>query len=143
MAKTRAGTLRHVWSSDLPLDLKIRLYVASCCSILVHGSEAWLLNDEARRCINGANAYMLSHITGRTKREEATQAETTFDIIAWIRARRLKWVGHILRMKEERLLKQTLKVIFENRQDGDLLMDTVDDDWASLQKQANDRKGWR
>ena len=103
------------------------------------------MNEEAKRCINGANAciYMLSQITGCTKREEATYDETTFDIISWIRARRLKWVGHILRLKDERLLKQTLRVIFDNRQDGDLLMDIEEDDWTRLQMQARDREGWR
>ena len=40
MAKTRAGALRHIWAGKLPLDLKLRLYVACCCSILVWGSEA-------------------------------------------------------------------------------------------------------
>ena len=108
MSKSRAGTLRHVWASDLGMDLKVRLYVASCCSMLVYGSEAWLLTDEALRYINGANTYMLSHITSRMKREETTHAETAFDIIVWIRARRLKYVGHILRLKDERLVKQTL-----------------------------------
>ena len=97
MAKTRAGSLRHVWSAKaLSLDLKVRIYASACCSILVYGSETWRLTDQARKVINGANAFMLSHITGKTKREEATTATTTFDILAWIRARRLKWAGHIL-----------------------------------------------
>ena len=109
MAKTRAGTLRHVWAADLPVDLKVRIYISACCSMLVYGSEAWLLNEEAKRCINGSNTYMLSHIAGKTKREEVTMTTTTFNIIDWIRARRLKWVGHILRLKDDRLVKQTLK----------------------------------
>ena len=113
MAKTRAGTLRHIWSAKLPMDLKLRLYIACCCSILVWGSEAWTLDEKACRCINGANAYMLSHITGKSKREEATAKTTTFDILAWIRARRLRWVGHILRLRDRddgkpRLIKETL-----------------------------------
>ena len=45
MAKTRAGTLRHIWSAKLPMDLKLRLYICCCCSILVWGSEAWVLNE--------------------------------------------------------------------------------------------------
>ena len=61
MEKVRVGSLRHIWASDLTLDLKLRLYISGCCSILVYGSESWVLNDEACRCINGANAYMLSH----------------------------------------------------------------------------------
>ena len=131
MAKQRAGTLRHIWASSLKLDLKVRLYIAACCSILVYGSEAWLLDESASRCINGANAYMLSHITGKSKREEAMVATTTFNILAWIRARRLKWVGHILRLKkrrgEERLIKKTLKVIYDHRQDGDIFMDVPEE----------------
>ena len=136
MAKTRAGSLRHIWAAELPLDLKIRLYIACCCSIMVWGSEAWVLDDEAKRCINGANAHMLAHITGKTKREEATLGTTTFNILAWIRARRMRWVGHILRLPDERLIKQTLKVIFDNPQDGDILMDTG-------KKAGRSCKGWQ
>ena len=58
---------------------------------------------------------------------------TTFNILVWIRARRLKWVGHILRLKkrrgEERLIKKTLKVIYDHRQDGDILMDVSEKNW--------------
>ena len=28
MAKTRAGSLRHIWAAELSADLKIRLYIA-------------------------------------------------------------------------------------------------------------------
>ena len=71
---------------------------------------------------------------------------TTFNILAWIRARRLKWVGQILRLKDKdkRLIKETLKVIHGHRQAGDILMDTAGDlSWEQLQKMAVDEKGWR
>ena len=142
-AKQRAGTFRHIWAAKLSIDLKVRLYIAACCSILVYGSEGWRLTKEACKRINGANAYMLSHITGKTKHDEATTATTTFNIIAWIRARRLKWVGHILRLDSGRLIKQTLKVIFDNRQEGDILMDVHETGWEELQKAAEDRDAWR
>ena len=143
MAKSRAGALRHVWSAALPLTLKLRLYVSACCSILTYGSEAWVLLDA--KAISGANAYMLSHITGRTKHEEASTA-TTFSIIPWIRARRLKWVGHILRLPDTRLISQTLQHIYDNPQNGDLLMDIPPkprDGYSHLQKIADDREKWR
>lgn len=143
MAKTRAGTLRHVWSANLPLDLKLRIYISTCCSILVYGSEAWLLSKEACKIINGANAYMLSHITGKTKREEATRATCTFNILAWIRSRRLRWAGHILRLEDDRLLKQALKVIYDHPQEGDMLMDVERLTWEELVKKAADRDAWR
>ena len=144
MAKSRAGTLRHVWATTLPIDLKVRLYIASCCSMLVYGSEAWTLDEKTKRCINGSNAYMLSHITGKTKHEETTKDKTTFNILAWIRARRLKWVGHILRLDNKRLIKQALKVIYDNRQEGDILMDVPQElNWQQLQEMAEDKNGWR
>ena len=101
MAVARAGKLREIWQTEvLPLKLKLRLYKSACCSILTYGSEAWVLDDKACKLINGANAGMLSHITGRSRREEAKASTTTFNLLKWIRARRLKWVGHILRMLE-------------------------------------------
>ena len=145
MAKTRAGSLRHVWSAKLPIDLKIRIYICACCSILVYGSEAWNLDAETCRIINGANAFMLSHITGKPKEEEATAPKTTFNILAWIRARRLKWAGHILRLKDEdrRQVKETLRVIHDNPQEGDMLMDVADLTWEQLVQAAADKDGWK
>ena len=80
----RAGFFRHIWASSLPLRLKLRLCVSACCSILVHGSEGWILDVETCRLLNGTNAYMLSHITDKTKHEEATAETTTFNIVAWM-----------------------------------------------------------
>ena len=85
MARTRAGKLHRIWKSDLPIKLKLRLYISAVCSILSYGSEAWLLDDRACRAINGANAAMLSHITGNTIRHEPTATTTTFQILRWIR----------------------------------------------------------
>ena len=121
----------------------MRLYIAACCSILVYGSKAWILNKEACKCINGANAFMLSHITGKTKKEEATVETMTFNMFAWIRTRRLRRVGHILRLKNERLIKQTLKVIWDHKQEGDILVDVEEDDWDRLQKLSANRDKWK
>ena len=52
-------------------------------------------------------------------------------------------MGHILRLKDKRLIKQTLKVIYDNQQDGDILMDVEDKSWQQLQEQAADKNGWR
>ena len=144
MAVARAGKLRHIWAAEeLTLELKLRLYKAACCSILTYGSEAWILNEKACKLINGANASMLSHITNRSRHEEAKAVTTTFNLVQWIRARRLKWVNHILRMAENRLVHKALLYIYNNPQSGDLLMDTQADTWNALKKQARNRDAWR
>ena len=51
--------------------------------------------------INGANSTMVSVITVRTVREEEASEGKTFDLVQWIRVRKLQWIGHILRMGSE------------------------------------------
>ena len=116
------------------------------CSILTYGSEAWRLDERACKAINNANARMLAFITGKTVAEEAVVATTTFNLLMWIRCRRLQWVGHILRMQDSRLVKRALQHIYTNRQVGDLLMDIPKDaTWAELQNMAtsNGKSDWK
>ena len=41
-------------------------------------------------------------------------------------------------------LKKTLRIIFDNRQEGDILMDVPPDlTWKLLEKLAADRDGWK
>ena len=92
----------------------------------------------------GKHVHVIAHNREDKKKEETTLATTTFNILAWIRARRLKWVGQILRLKDKdkSLIKETLKVIHGHRQAGDILMDTADDlSWEKLQKMTADEKG--
>ena len=90
MARQRFGRMRHIWNDKtLHQNLRIRLYKASVCSVLTYGSEAWCINEAVAKKINGANASMMSVITGKTQHQEATTKWQTFDLVKWIRARRL------------------------------------------------------
>ena len=144
MASQRFGKIHHLWRDhDLHLNLRLRLYRASVCSILTYGSEAWVLTQQVRKALNGANARMLSIITGNTIKEEASPKTQTFDLVKWVRARRLQWLGHILRMGTERMIKQAIYEIFMARQDGDMLMDAPKtDSWRELCTFACDRDYW-
>lgn len=106
MARKRFGLLRHIWSNKrLHINLRLRLYKSCICSIMTYGAEAWKMDEETSRALNGANAKMMSVITGRSVKDEASKATRTFDMAKWIRAKRLQWLGHILRMGPERKLK--------------------------------------
>ena len=74
------------------------------CSVLTYAHETWTLNETTCRRLNGRNCRCLVKITGKEYREEATTP--TFDLVTALRARRLRWLGHILRMPEERLIRQ-------------------------------------
>ena len=145
MATQRFGKMRHIWKSkSLHIRLRLRLYIASVCSVMTYGSEAWFITDAIRRKINGANSRMLSVITGKTIRQEAIEESCTFNLVRAIRARRLQWLGHILRLDEDRLLSKAIRLMYEGRSEGDLLMDApVTKTWEELRHWARDRKKWR
>ena len=112
-----------------------------------YGFEGCLLDETDFRYINGANAHMLSHITDKTKRDETTAKTTTFNIIAWILSRRPETTmggTHNVHDKndngEECQIKETLKVIFNNRQEVDILKDVSEPSWDELKKALTDRQ---
>ena len=62
----------------------------------------------------------------------------------WIRARLLQWLGHILRLGDERQIKQTIFEMYKHPNQGDLLMDapTVTS-WTEFCTYTVDREYWR
>ena len=90
IAMDRMGQLRHVFSSKLPVWLKLKIYKAAVCSLFTYGSEAWNLNERTRAAINGANSRCLSRITGRTIHEEANARTRTYDLVTAIRRTRAR-----------------------------------------------------
>ena len=133
-ATATAGKMRNIWSSNsIPQRLKLRIYITGVCSRLVYGSEAWKLDAKACAMINGANSRLISRITQKTPHEEASRRTRTFDVVRWIRSRRLQWVGHILRMCPSRMVHKAAKYIHEHKSEGDLLMDVpVGYSWTEL-----------
>ena len=84
--KVRCGKLRKIFDSKhVRLELKLRLYVASVCSLMTYGAETWHLTDKVCRQLNGANSIMLARITGKTFREEANSRKTSYNLVAKIR----------------------------------------------------------
>ena len=146
MVRQRFGKLRHTWSDKLlHKNLRIRLYKATVCSILTYGSEAWYLDAAVCRALNGANSQMMSIITGQTAHQEASAKTRSFDLVMWIRARRLQWLGHILRtMGTERSLKRAAFIMLKHPREGDLMMDAPEKkSWRTLVAWVMDREKWR
>ena len=116
--------MRNIWASHtIPMKLKLRIYKTGVCSRLTYGSEAWHLDTRACAMLNGANSRLVSRITRKSAHEEASKRTRTFDVVSWIRARRLQWVGQILRMDPSRMVYKAAQHIHENRMEGDLLME--------------------
>ena len=113
IAQTIFNSLSHLWGDHrLTQNMKIRLYKSAVCSTLNHGCEAWTFSHSVRKTLNGFNSRCLSFITGENRRDTATQPG--FDLVSAVIRRRLRFAGHILRMDEDRLLRQTLLAYLNN-----------------------------
>ena len=104
---------------------------------------------------------MLSRITGHSTHEEVSSKTRTFDLLTVIRDRRLKCVGHILRMDPQRLVHKAVQHMHTTRialvkrhyittrnneyiityNKGDLLMDvSTKFSWEELNQLAANRR---
>ncbi|KAI8496686.1 hypothetical protein Bbelb_253410 [Branchiostoma belcheri] len=106
IAQTRFSSLQHICRDhSLPHSLKVRLYKSSVCSTLTctHSCEAWDLTQDVTRMINGFNSRCLQVITKKHFRDTATNPD--YNLMLTIRRRRLRYLGHILRMDPSRLVR--------------------------------------
>ena len=101
-AAVRFSMLCQIWkSSELSVALKLRLYAAAVVSVLIYGCEAWQMTEGLCKKLGAWNARRLAFVTGREIRDE--YCVPSFDLVARVRARRLRWAGHLLRASEEYL----------------------------------------
>ena len=106
-AKARFGQLWQIWGSSVfPLSAKVKLFGAAVVSVLVYGSEVWVMDEALTASLKGWCAKCMVRVTGRTHKEECT--DPTYPLIAVIRQRRLKWLGHVLRAKESSLVRKAV-----------------------------------
>jgi len=113
-------------------------------SILTYGNEIWKFTEKIKAKLRGWNARCLSVITERGFREETV--EPSFDLVARLMSRRLRWAGHILRLGEDSLLRKVLiaQSKVEGRANGGLLADAPDfKTTEDLLELAQDKDGWR
>ena len=105
----------------MEMSMKLKLYGAAVMSLFTYGCEAWALTPKIIQQLNGVNSLLLSRFTGKTAHEEAR--DPSYDMIACIRARRLYWLGHILRMEQHRLVR--IVVVHQRKEGyaGSLFMD--------------------
>ena len=85
-----------------------------------------MLTPRALATLNGFNSRQLHRITGRSYQEEATTP--SYDLLTAVRTRRHHWLGHILRMPANRLVRRAVLALGQRDgppyQPGSILMDT-------------------
>ena len=145
IAQARFTSLFHLWADHrLSIPLRLRLYCTAVCSTFSHASEAWDMTETVMKKINGFNSRCLHFITGKSYRETAVNPD--FNLLRSIRQRRLRYLGHILRLPPDRLLRRSLFAYiagWDTVPEGSLIADCPPglslEDLAEI---AADRKSW-
>ena len=70
---------------NMLLAWRLQHYVTGVLATALHNVGAWLLNLRTQRKLNGVNSRLLSRMTGRSVREEASRP--TLCAVQWVRAK--------------------------------------------------------
>ena len=101
--------LNDIWKSeDISTSMKIQLYKSLFLSILMYGSETWTLRKEDENRLLVFEMTCLRKILGVSRLDKIRNttirksADLKDDIIGRIAQKRLRYYGHIMRMRIER-----------------------------------------
>jgi sorting nexin-29 len=102
--------LNAIWKAkDITRKTKVKVYESLVCSVLLYNSETWTLKEATKKKLQVFEMGCLRKIKGVTRRDKIRNADIrkelgiTTDIVQKIQARRLRYYGHVVRMKAERL----------------------------------------
>lgn len=120
ISKARAAfcNLRHLWRRrDISLHLKGRVYTSTVRAVLLYGCEGWTLrrSDMKRlqafdhRCLRSiARVWWQLRISNAEVRRRVLRSANNTDLEHFIVNHQLRWLGHVLRMHQNRLPKRAL-----------------------------------
>ena len=114
-ANSTFGRLNNIWKNkSLKCKTKIRLYESLVLSTALYGAETWPMTVANMKKLEAAHHKWQRKILGITWRDkitndavrEQTGMQKMEDVL---RRKRLRWLGHVYRMDENRISKQALK----------------------------------
>ena len=97
--------------SNLKKHLKIGFFHATVESVLLYGAESWTLTDKMSDRLDGTYTKMLRAVLGVSWKEHKTNKKLygkLMNVTDALRVRRLKFIGHYWRSKDE-LINKVLK----------------------------------
>ena len=94
---------------------KLLIYNSVYTPTLTYGAESWVINKRIESRITGAEMRFLRKTTGNTRRDRIRNQNIREELkveplIETIEKTTLRWYGHVVRMKEERLPRKMLEV---------------------------------
>lgn len=99
--------LEHLWRSpSISIGTKIKLFNTTCVTVLLYGCESWVLSSDMENKINSFATSCYRIMLNIKRLDRVSNAKiysitNTLPLINCVRARQLRFLGHILRMSEE------------------------------------------
>ena len=146
--------MEKIWRSNMNKRLKINFFRATVESVLLYGAESWTLTGRMSDRLDGTYTKMLRAILGVSWKERKTNKElygNLTKITDTLRIRRLKFIGHCWRRKNE-LINKILTWVPKHgkRKRGRPAMNYLDQirndtgmSIEELQNTMDDRDKWR
>ena len=147
IAQAAFASLSHLWMDHrLSRNIKLRLYNLCVCSTLTHSCETRKLTKAVSRILNGFNNRCLHVITGEEYRD--TAISPAYNLLLAVRQRRLRYLGHLLRLSRDSVVRRTLIAMTDgdnpNRYpEGSIFMDCQGLELKDLDTLAVNRTAWR
>ena len=94
----------NIWKSNLSREIKVKFYRATIESVLMYGAETWTLTKTLEKRLDGAYTRLLRAALNISWREHKTNIELygkLKPITSTLRERRLRFIGHSWRSKDE------------------------------------------
>ena len=113
-AMTLSRLTKRVWSNNKLSDhTKVNVYKACVISTLLYGSESWTMHAHQEKKLNVFHMCCLRRILEITLQDKVKNYAVAEKAVIpslhnHIKQRRMRWLGHVTRMKDGRLPKDLL-----------------------------------
>ena len=160
-ARNAFSSLNNIWKSNkYSLDLKLKIYNSNVKPILMYGAETWRFVRIDFNKLNVFHTKSLRRICkifwpNRISNVDLFQLTKSRSMEDEIKIKRWKWLGHVIRMENDKIPKVALqwhpvngrrtrgrpKKTWRKTIADDL--DNLDMDWEQMEERAQDRRDWR
>ena len=101
--------LQRVWSSNTPIQMKMKIFKASVLSVFLYGSETWVISPQMLETINAFQTACLRIILDISHEDRVTNnivysRTNMYPLSYTIQERQLKFLGHSLRRPADHIV---------------------------------------
>lgn len=148
-----------VKKKEITVKTKLKIYRTVYLPTLMYGSENWILDERQKSKLQAMEMRYLRLVRGITRRDRVRNKEVrehlnVEPLQVKIEKRKLRWFGHIVRMRESRQVKNIWNARPQGKRRRGRPMQTWNESvekilrrgnikWSEARKLAEDRESWK